>query len=170
VLQAVVVRVVDHREGSAKPLAEVREEIVGVLRKERAQKAAAAAATAGADKLRGGADWAAVAGEDKVEGPALVGRNDPKVPAPVRTAAFTLAPPAPGAANVGTATLEDGDAAILRVTKVEDGKVEAPAKGAADPAAMLGQLLGRQTYDAVVKDMEGRAKIERTPAVVREGG
>lgn len=169
-LQAVVVRVVDHREASAKPLAEVREEILSALRKERAQKAAAAAAATAAEKLRGGADWAAVAGEDKVEGPAMVGRNDPKVPAPVRTAAFSMPPPAAGGAGVGTAALPDGDSAVLRVTKVEDGKVEAPVKGAADPAAMLGARLGRETYQAVVKDMEERAKIERMPVAVRDGG
>ncbi len=169
-LQAVVVRVVDHREAAAKPLADVRDEILSALRQERAQKAAAAAAAAAAAKLRSGADWAAVAGEDKVEGPAMVGRNDPKVPAPVRTAAFSLPPPAAGGAGVGTAALPDGDSAVLRVTKVEDGKVEAPAKGAADPASMLGARLGRETYQAVVKDMEERAKIERKPTAVREGG
>jgi len=170
VAQAVVLRVVDHREATTRPLAEVRDEIIATLRKERAQKAAAAAATVGADKLRTGADWSAVAGEDKVEQPGLVSRADPKVPAPVRTAAFTLALPPASGASVGTTTLEDGDAAILRVTKVEDGKVEpAAAPGAADPAAMLGQLLGRQAYDAVLKDMEQRAKIERKTVKVREG-
>ena len=171
VLQTLVLRVVDHREASTKPLAEVHDEIVTALRKEQATKAAAAAATAGADKLRGGADWAAVAGEAKVEDAGLVGRNDPKVPAPVRTVAFTLPVPLAGGASVGTATLEDGDAAIVRVTKVQDGKVEAPAKpGTADPTAMLGQLMGRQAYDAVLRDMEQRAKIERKTLKAREGG
>ena len=171
VLQTVVLRVVDHREASARPLAEVRDEIAADLRKERAKKAAAAEAASGAEKLRGGADWAAVAGDTKVEEGALIGRTDPKVPAPVRTLAFTLPVPPTGGASVGTATLEDGDAAIVRVTKVEDGKVEpAPKPGAPDPAAMLSQLMGRQAYDAVLKDMQQRAKIERRTPTVREGG
>ena len=73
--------------------------------------------------------------------------------------------------RVATATLENGDAAIVRVTKVEDGKVDAtPGKaGAADPA-MLGQRLGRQSFDAVLKDMETRAKIERKALKGREEG
>jgi len=170
VLQTVVLRVVDHREASARPLAEVRDEIAAELRKERAKKAAAAEAATGAEKLRGGADWAAVAGDTKVEEGGLIGRTDPKVPAPVRTLAFTLPVPPAGGASVGTATLEDGDAAIVRVAKVEDGKVEpAPKPGAPDPAAMLSQLMGRQAYDAVLKDMLQRAKIERKTVKAREG-
>jgi peptidyl-prolyl cis-trans isomerase D len=170
VLQTVVLRVVDHHESSTKPLSEVRDEIINELRKERAQKAAAAAAAACADQLRGGAEWKAVAGEDKVEEAGLVTRNDPKVPAAVRTAAFTLPVPPTGRASVGTATLDNGDVAILRVTKVEDGKVEAVKPGSADPTAMLGQLLGRQAYDAMLKDMELRANIERIVTPAREGG
>lgn len=170
VLQTVVLRVVDHHESSTKPLSEVRDEIISELRKERAQKAAAAAAAAGADQLRGGAEWKVVAGEDKVEEAGLVTRNDPKVPAAVRTAAFTLPVPPAGRASVGTATLDNGDEAILRVTKVEDGKVEAVRSGSVDPTAMLGQLLGRQAYDAMLKDMELRANIERIVTTAREGG
>jgi peptidyl-prolyl cis-trans isomerase D len=166
VLEAVVLRVVDHREATPRPLDEVRDEIVTTLRKDRAQQAAMAAATAAADRLRQGADWPAVTGEDKVEEAGLVGRSDPKVPAAVRTAAFTLPLPPAGGASVGTTTLEDGDAAVLRITKVEDGKVGTDDPKAPDPA-MLGQLLGRQSFEAMLKDMEGRARIERKPLTAR---
>ena len=50
------------------------EEIAATLSQERARKAAWEAAQAGAEKLRGGADWSAVAGEDKPEEPGLVER------------------------------------------------------------------------------------------------
>lgn len=168
--RAVVVRVTDHREASLRPLSEVREQIVAALRKERGRKGAAEAAAAGAEKLRSGADWKAVAGEDKVEEAGLVDRNDLKLPPAVRQAAFTLPPPATGKVSVGTSSFEDGDAAIVRVTRVEDGKPASGDKTAAgtDPAAaqeisMLGQLMGRRVYDAMVRDMERRAKIEREP-------
>ncbi|HYN77385.1 MAG TPA: SurA N-terminal domain-containing protein [Lamprocystis sp. (in: g-proteobacteria)] len=169
VLQAVVLRVADHREASTRSLDEVRDEIIAELRKERARQAAAAAATVAADKLRGGAAWADVAGADKVEEPGLVGRNDAKLPAPVRTAAFTLVMPAGGGAVVATTTLDNGDAAILRVTKVEDGKVDATPGNSVDPGR-LGQLLGRQAFDALLKDMETRAKIERKAVPTRDEG
>ncbi|MGE5154815.1 MAG: SurA N-terminal domain-containing protein [Bdellovibrio bacteriovorus] len=162
VLQALVVRVIDHREASTRPLEQVREEIVAALRLEQARKAAADAAKAGAEKLRGGADWAAVAGEDKPEEPGLVGRNDPKLPAPVRAVAFTLPAPAEGQASVGTAVFDDGDAAIVRVTRVEPGAASPQESGGADQQrSMLTQLMGRQAYESVLVDMERRAKIER---------
>jgi peptidyl-prolyl cis-trans isomerase D len=162
-LQALVVRVIDHREASTRPLDSVREEIAATLSQERARKAAWEAAQAGAEKLRGGADWSAVAGEDKPEEPGLVGRNDPKVPAPVRSLAFTMpAPSEGGQASIGTAVFEDGDAAIVRVTRVEPGEVKQPQGGATDQErSALSQLMGRQAYEAVLEDMERRAKIER---------
>ena len=167
--RAVVVRVTDHREASVKPLSEVRDEVVAELRKERGRKGAADAAAAGAEKLKSGADWKSVAGEDKVEEPGLVARNDPKVPPPVRQAAFTLPIPGKDKASVGTASFEDGDAAILRVARVEDGKPSGDDKTAgadamaSQEASMLGQLMGRQVYNALLRDMERRAKIEREP-------
>jgi len=162
VLQAVVVRVVDHREAAAIPLDEVREEIVSTLRQERARKAAAEAAAAAAGQLRKGADWAAVAGKDQVEDPGSVQRSDPKLPAPVSEAAFALPVPAAGQASVGTAVFDDGDAAVVRVTGVEPGEATAPAGQGTDQArSILGRLMGRQAYDAVLEDMERRADIER---------
>jgi peptidyl-prolyl cis-trans isomerase D len=166
VLQAVVLRVADHREASNRPLEEVRGEIVETLRQERARKAALEAAKAGAERLRGGTEWAAVAGEDKPEEPGLVGRNDPKLPAPVRTLAFTLPVPVAGQPSAGAVAFEDGDAAIVRVTRVEQGEIKPGAPGGADQErSMLSQLMGRQVSDAVLEDMERRAKIERKSAV-----
>lgn len=162
VLQAVVVRVVDHREAAAIPLDEVREEIVSALRQERARKAAAEAAAAAAEQLRKGADWAAVAGKDQVEDPGSVQRSDPKLPAPVSETAFTLPVPAAGQASVGTAVFDDGDAAVVRVTGVEPGEATAPAGQGTDQArSILGRLMGRQAYEAVLEDIERRADIER---------
>jgi peptidyl-prolyl cis-trans isomerase D len=164
VLQALVVRVTDHREASTRPLDEVRDEIVTALGQERARKAAEQAAEAGAEKLRGGASWAEVGGQDKPEEPDLVERNDSKLPAPVRGVAFTLPAPAEGQASVGTAAFDNGDAAIVRVTRVEPGEVTKTAAGTADQErAMLGQLMGRETSEAILEDMKLRAKIERKP-------
>lgn len=164
VLQAVVLRVIDHQEASTRALDSVRDEIIATLRQERARKAAAAAAEADVDRLRGGADWADLGGEDKPEEPGLVGRNDPKLPAPIRALAFTLPAPTAGQPSLGTTELEDGDAAVVRVTRVEAGEV-APqgGEGADQERSVLSQLMGRHVSDAVLQDMERRAKIERKP-------
>lgn len=162
VLQALVVRVIDHREASVRPLDEVRDEIAQTLREERARKAASEAAASGAQKLREGADWAAVGGDEEPEEPGLVARNDPKLPAPVRALAFTLPAPAEGQASIGTAVLEDGDAAIVRVTRVEPGDTAESSAGDQE-GSMLDQIMGRQASESVLEDMERRAKIERKP-------
>ncbi len=172
VLQAVVIRVADHREASTKPLDEVRDQVIAGLRTEKARKAAADAAEAGAEALKNGADLATVAGEQgTVEEAGLVGRTDAKVPAAVRTLAFTLPVPAEGTASIGVATLDDGGAAIVRVSKVEEGEVTPASEGAPAPeASMLSQMMGRQAYEAMLTDMQRRAKVERASVEAADEG
>jgi peptidyl-prolyl cis-trans isomerase D len=125
----VVLRVTEHREASTKPLDEVREEVVTAIRDEQARSAAKAAAETLLDQLREGADWSAVGEDLKPESPGLVDRQTTDVPAGVLDAAFKLPVPAEGAVSVGTAILDDGDAVVVRLTKVEDGQVEAERGG-----------------------------------------
>ncbi|BCU07464.1 SurA N-terminal domain-containing protein [Allochromatium tepidum] len=164
-LQAVVLRVTGHREASVKPLDEVREEIVTAIRDEQARSAAKSAAEALAEKLRDGSDWSAAGEALKPESPGLVNRQSTEVPAGVLDAAFKLPVPTDGAVSVGTAILDDGDAVVVRLTKVEDGRVEAEAEGSADgfsaESFIISQIMGRQAYINMLDDMKSRAKIER---------
>src|SRR5438309_759414 len=91
-----IVKVLEHRKASPKPLAEVRESIVAALTQSRATALALAAAKAARQKLEGGASFDAVAQELKVSAePAhFVGRHDPSIPAPVREAVFAVPRPA----------------------------------------------------------------------------
>ncbi len=161
-LQAVVVRIADHREASAKPLQEVREEVIAELKAQRARAEAAEAAESLAKRLRDGADWPAVLEGVEPEAPGLVERRASDVPAAILASAFKLPAPADGMASVGTAILDNGDAAVLRVTRVEDGEVRSrDAERIAPDAMMLSQLMGRQIYRDMLSDMESRAQIER---------
>ena len=170
-LQAIVVRVVEHRDATTRPLEEVREEIVARLRQERAAQAAQAAAEQAAEALRQGKPLAEVAGEDTLHEPKLVARGERDLPPEVSDLAFTLPAPAQGASSVGTVDLAGGDAAVVSVSKVEDGEVAEPAPGTPDPAeSMLSQLMGRQTFDAVLDDMARRADIERKAAASQAEG
>jgi len=162
-LQAVVVRVAEHRAADVKPLAEVRDEIIAALKAETASAATEAAASAAAKQLREGADWAAVLGNAKLETPGLVTRQTDKIPAEVLETAFTLPLPTEGAVSVGTARLAQGDVAVVRLLRVQDGEITADANLKTTPeAAMLTQVLARQVYAEMLKDMERRADIERT--------
>ncbi|MBK1641717.1 peptidylprolyl isomerase [Chromatium okenii] len=163
-LQAIVVRVVEHRPAALKPLAEVREAIIADLNAEAAGVATAAAATAALTKLREGADWATVLGTVKLEEPGLVARQADNVPAAVLDTAFTLPAPLANKVSADTAQLEAGDVALVRVLRVEDGAIAADVDLKTAPeAAQLLPGLARQTYAQMVRDMERRADIDRTP-------
>jgi peptidyl-prolyl cis-trans isomerase D len=162
VLRAIVLRVADHRVASTRPLDEVRDEIIEALRFERAREKALQAAEALAEQVRRGVAWSEAMPDAVVEAPGAVDRNNPDIPGPVRDVAFTLPVPREGETSVGTATSPEGDIAVVQVLAVADGEVS-PAEDSSpmSEASALAQLLGRQAYEAMLGDMERRAKVER---------
>jgi peptidyl-prolyl cis-trans isomerase D len=162
VLQAVVLRVAEHRESQAQPLEEVRDEIVDILQARAASEAAEAAAEQMAARINGGASLETVADGHTVEQPGLVERNDPNVPAAARALAFRL--PRPDDEGVSASSVPDdaGGAFVVAISAVEDG----------DPAALsepmrvaesrsLTSMWARSSYEHLVDDFEARADIER---------
>ncbi len=160
-MQAVVLRVVDHRDASVRPVGEVREEIVSALRQTQAREAALAAVEVMRNRLREGAGIADVAGEYSVENLGLVTREDDRIPKEVRDVAFTLPHPAQGSVSAGSAKLSDG-AALVVVSQVEDGSLDgAPAGAHTQQGEAMARAIGSQGYRHLVEDLESRAKIER---------
>jgi peptidyl-prolyl cis-trans isomerase D len=143
-------------------LDEVRDEIIEALRFERAREKALQAAEALAEQVRRGVAWSEAMPDAVVEAPGAVDRNNPDIPGPVRDVAFTLPVPREGETSVGTATSPEGDIAVVQVLAVADGEVS-PAEDSSpmSEASALAQLLGRQAYEAMLGDMERRAKVER---------
>jgi peptidyl-prolyl cis-trans isomerase D len=118
----VLVKVSSHHKAAVKPLAEVREEIVGLLREERAVAAAKAAAEAALQKLQAGTSLDDVARElgATAEPARFVSRGDPSIPAALRTAVFEAPRPA-DKPLVRMATLDEGSALfVLTRTRVAD--------------------------------------------------
>jgi peptidyl-prolyl cis-trans isomerase D len=105
----VLVKVTSHHDAAVKPLAEVHDEIVALVRHEHGVAAAKAAADAAMAKLAGGEKIEAVAGELSVtaEPAKFVSRGDPSIPAALRTAVFEAPRPADKPV-VKSATLDDG--------------------------------------------------------------
>jgi peptidyl-prolyl cis-trans isomerase D len=163
VLQAVVVRVAEHRPAAPQALDEVREQILETLRRTRASEDAKRTAQQAADQLKAGADWAVALPGGSVESPGPVGRDAQDVAAEVVESAFELPVPPPGGASVGVADLSDGSAAVIRLTAVSDGTVTPIDGSLADvpEALMLARMMGQTAYDAMLADMERRAKVER---------
>jgi peptidyl-prolyl cis-trans isomerase D len=122
-----------HEPARAKPLEEVRAQVVESARLEAAGKLAAARAAELAAGLREGAAWAPTVarwtGEATTQAPRPVGRQDPAVPAEIREAAFRAPGPA-GEARYGTATLANGDAVVWTVTSATPGELAAAGSDA----------------------------------------
>jgi peptidyl-prolyl cis-trans isomerase D len=117
-----------HQPARAKPLEEVRAEVVEAARLEAAGKLAAARAGEILAELEKGAAWPAAAarwaGEAATQAPKPAGRQDPGLPAEVRDAAFR-APLADGKPSYGVATLANGDTALWTVTAAQKGQLSA---------------------------------------------
>jgi peptidyl-prolyl cis-trans isomerase D len=163
-MQAVVLRVVEHQEASAKPLTDVRDQIVGILRDERAADAAAAKAAEMADALSAGEELATVSEDYKVEEAGLVARTAAQVPPEIRDHGFSLARPEKGSASYGSLSLADGDGAVVILSEVVDGSLEGMDQAArAQTRDGFAQVIGRAYYEDLLADLERRAHITRTP-------
>jgi peptidyl-prolyl cis-trans isomerase D len=116
----VIVHALEHRKPAPKPLATVRADIEKAIRDEFGRAEAQKAAEEARKKLAAGTSFDDVAKELGISAdPArFIGRNDPSVPAPIRTAAFDAAKPAVGKTVFNTARLENGGEALLAISNV----------------------------------------------------
>jgi len=165
--RVVALAVKAHQPARARPLDEVRAEVVESARLEAAGKLAAARAAEAAKALAQGADWASTVapwrGQAGTELPRMLRRDDPAVPGEILAAAFS-APVAPEKPAFGTATLANGDAALWAVTSAQAGKVDS-----LDPAARqaaFNEARDRQAMsDATVyiTTMRANAEVDVNP-------
>jgi len=148
----VIVKVVDRHQPQPKPLAEVRESIVAALKKDNGLDAAYKAAEAADAKLTaGGSLDDVVKGAGVTAEPArFIGRNDPAVPAPIRTLAFEIPKPA-GKPEYRVVKLDTG-AALMVVTQ---SRVDAG-------------VANKQLQAALGKQQAERAGMEETMAYLEE--
>jgi len=165
-LRAIVLRVDRHEPAAVRPLEAVREEIVAALQAEEASAAALAEAEALLERLRAGAELAAVAPEgDSVpqpQTPGLVSRNQADVPPKVLELAFSAPRPGAGAISYVAGQQPDGDAVVVAVSAVQDGDPETmePATRASE-RRLLARIRGEHGFERVLDDLVARADIER---------
>lgn len=161
--RVVIVKVLEHRKPQVRPLAEVREQIVETLRREQALAAARAAAEADLKRIQGGEAAEKVIADHEPQGPKLVGRNDPSVPAPIRNAAFASSRPA-GEPLASVVPLDDG-AAVLRVISVREGVGAMTAEAKSERAQALSARAGVEDVEAYVREIRRTAEVEKNPEV-----
>jgi peptidyl-prolyl cis-trans isomerase D len=159
----VIVKLLDHRKPAPKPLADVRESILATLMRQQETQAAIKAAEGARDKLAGGANFEALAGDLKVSAePAhFIGRSDPSVPAQLRDAAFA-APRPSGKPVLRVVPLSDGGAALLAVTAVRTAAAR-ERETQAQRATQQAQREGDADVQAYVEDVRLTADVRKNP-------
>jgi peptidyl-prolyl cis-trans isomerase D len=159
----VIFKVLEHRAAAPKPLAEVRESIVNAIAKEQGTQAALAAAQRGRDELLKGASFDTIAQQLKVSAdPAhFIGRNDPSVPAPIRTAAFELPRPA-GKPEFRALTLSDGGAALVAVSAVRTAPAQ-DKEARANRSLQESERFGTAVALAYVDEVRRTASVRKNP-------
>jgi peptidyl-prolyl cis-trans isomerase D len=162
----VIFKVREHHKAAVKPLPEVREEIVALLKQERGTAAAKAAAEAALKRLEGGEKIEEVARSLGVTAEPLrfVGRGDPSIPADLRTAVFEA--PRPTSAPVTRmATLDDGSSALFVLTRTRVADAGANPAMTAQQNAQLLQRVASGEVAAYIEEAKRHAKIVKNPKV-----
>ena len=159
----VIVKVLEHRQSEAKPLAEVRDGIVAAIAKEQGTHAALSAAQRAREELLKGDSFEAVAQQLKVSAdPAhFIGRNDPSVPAQVREAAFALPRPS-GKPELRALPLSDGGAALVAVSALRTAPAE-DKEAEAGRAVQESERLGTAAALAYVDEVRRSASVRKNP-------
>ncbi len=165
----VAVGVSAHEPARARPLEEVRAEVVESARLAEAGKIAASRAAEIAAGLSKGESWQAVAAKWRIDAaPAATGavrRDDEAVPAEVRSAAFRAKAPT-DKPRFGVATLANGDSAVWTVTAVERGKLAALDEGARRQAVSDARDRAAMSDATVyVTSMRANADVDVNPQV-----
>ena len=160
----VVVKALEHRKPQPKPLTAVREEIVKSIRDELGRAEAAKAAEGARAKLAAGTSFDDVAKELGVpaEPARFIGRNDPSVPASIRTAVFDSAKPAIGKSIYRTAKLDNGGEAVLAVSGVRMDPSSTPQLQVAQQRELMGRQ-GQGDAIAYLEELRRSADVSKNP-------
>ncbi len=157
----VVLRVIEHRPPALQPLAEVRDAIEKRLRKEQAAEKARALGEQLIQKLKAGEDPQALA---KAHGlawqpPMTLKRDDTRVRPALVKAAFRLPKPK-DAPTYGGIAYPSGDYAVIRLERVEEGRLEDLPEEAREA---LRRERGEAAFKAYVRGLREEAAIKVYP-------
>lgn len=160
---SVLIRVTAHSPAHPLPLAQVSEQVIAAIRRDRAAKVAAAAADAMVARLRAGTPLQELAAARQLQVsplPALP-RGMPVPDAETAEAIFAAPPAAPGKVSADKVVLGDGRIVVFTVSKVIPGD---PKQATADQRLQLrqqlAQMAGNADTEALVKTLRKRMKIK----------
>src|SRR5690606_32883124 len=160
---SVLLRVVGHEPERQRPLAEVADQVIAAVRRDRAAQAAAKQADAIVAEVRGGKSLTEAAAAHGIEAAELgeLPRGLP-VPSPDAAQAIFAAPaPAEGAKTVDSIVLDDGRTVVFAVRKVVPGDVaDADAEQRDSLRRQLAAVHGNQDVGALVRALRAQVRVE----------
>ncbi len=160
----VIIKALEHRKAAPRPIAEVRDDIVAAIHKERGSAAATKAADAARARLLSGVAIDAVAKEFGVtaEPARFIGRNDSSVPVAVRTIVFSTPKPS-GKPLFRVAKLDDGGTAVVAVTASRlDPEASASARQS-ERRVQASTRRGAGDAAAYIEDLRRKADVSKNP-------
>ena len=172
----VLVTVTDHKAPQPKPVADVKDSIIAVIKKDRGSEAALKAAQEAQAKLTGGTSFDDVAKQLGVtsEPARFIGRADSTVPAELREFAFKAAKPVDNKPVYKTVTLQTGGAAVVALTQL---RTQGPAAEKGKEADQIRQQAlqtaattrqdaakhGQGDATAYIEQMRQTAQVRKNP-------
>lgn len=162
----VVIRIREHKPESHRPLDEVREDVIALLRDHSAKSAAVELGNDLLKQLEDGADVAEIAAEHEVEWTRteLIKRKDSTVNREILNAAFRMARPVAGEAGWQGLELANGDYAVIALYQLKDGD---PSTVDEATRASLKSTLQRSRSQSegayLVDSLKKQAKIQEYP-------
>ncbi|MCF6325516.1 MAG: SurA N-terminal domain-containing protein [Gammaproteobacteria bacterium] len=162
----VVIRMDEHKPKSYRPLEEVRDDVITLLRDHTAKDAAASLGESLLVALKEGADATVIAAEHSVEWTktALIKRKDSSVNRELLSAAFRIAKPAEGETKWHGLKLMNGDYGIIALYQLKEGDLSQVDDAARESLKSALQRSRSQSEGAFLVDsLKKQAEIKEYP-------
>jgi peptidyl-prolyl cis-trans isomerase D len=159
----VVVRLLEHKIAAKRELNEVKQEVAGVLSKEKAQLLTAQKAAQIKARLQAGDAIQAVAAENKLEIKAekALSRSKNKLPEQLNHVIFTAAKPDGTKPSVFVAGLPSGEQVVVSLSKVTAGIMSENDKKQLELAKKnIANAFGQTEFNQVLNSLQTEANVE----------
>jgi peptidyl-prolyl cis-trans isomerase D len=160
-----VLRALDHKEATIKPLDEVKAEITARLLKQQGSELAREMGKTLLERLRQGESLEQVAEGigHRAEQPGSIGRNEGKLDLALVQTLFSLPRPEGERPQYGLTELNNGDTVIVALHKVEDGSLEKlDARSLENRRLTLERSRGRDRFRQMVDNLRAQADVTIT--------
>jgi peptidyl-prolyl cis-trans isomerase D len=164
--RVVIVHIKDHQPAAAKPLSDVRDQIVAELKKRKGTEIAETEGKKALQQLKSGEkslDELAAELSIKVNDAGYLKRNDTKLGRDLLSAAFTMSRPENGKPVYGAVSQVTGDYSILELSDVRIAKSSEDKKSDDELVTKLNGAKANYEYQALIQSLTDEADIMRTP-------